>query len=250
MGTGSALPSKYRNVSATLVKVPSAGSILLDTGENTLGQLRRLYDPTGLKAALGDLKGLYISLHADYQLGFAAVLKAWYNEVYPLANSEANQLMNVVASWKLLVWLREYADVEKFGFSKIRFISCKDILRKNLTKPNHLTAHLPEVHDSLSLASIQTSRSVHSLSSFTTSWTWGTGFKIAYSGDTRTTKDFVEIRQKSTVLLPKATFNDELLPEAIAKKYSTTSEASNAGKEVRRTSFSPISVSGTRSCQF
>ena len=92
----------------------------MDAGENTLGQLRRLYDPTELKAVLRDLRGLYIShLHADHHLGFAAVLKAWYNEVYPLANSEANQLMNVVASWKFLVWLREYADVEEFGFSKI-----------------------------------------------------------------------------------------------------------------------------------
>ena len=233
LGTGSALPSKYRNVSATLVKVPGAGSILLDAGENTLGQLRRLYDPTELKAALRDLKGLYIShLHADHHLGSAAVLKAWYNEVYSLANSETNQLMNVVAPWKFLVWLREYADVEEFGFSKIRFISCEDLLRKNLDNPSHLTAHLPEVLDSLSLASIQTSRAVHCLSSFTTSWTWSNGFKIAYSGDTRPTKGFVEIGQNSTVLLHEATFDDELLPEAIAKKHSTTSEAINAGKEM------------------
>ncbi|KAG0643688.1 hypothetical protein HOY80DRAFT_1020082 [Tuber brumale] len=186
LGTGSALPSKYRNVSATLVKLPGAGSILLDAGENTLGQLRRLYDPTGLKAALGDLKGLYIShLHADHHLGFAAVLKA----------------------------------------------CCEDLLRKNLNKPNHLTAHLPEVLDSLSLASIQTSRAVHCLSSFTTSGTWSNGFKIAHSGDTRPTKGFVEIGQNSTVLR-EATFDDELLPEAIAKKHSTTSEAINAGKEM------------------
>ncbi|PUU74300.1 beta-lactamase-like protein [Tuber borchii] len=233
LGTGSALPSKYRNVSATLVKVPGAGSILLDAGENTLGQLRRLYDPTELKAALRDLRGLYIShLHADHHLGSAAVLKAWYNEVYSPANSETNQLMNVVAPWKFLVWLREYADVEEFGFSKIRFISCEDLLRKNLDNPNHLTAHLPEVLDSLSLTSIQTSRAVHCLSSFTTSWTWSNGFKIAYSGDTRPTKGFVEIGRDSTVLLHEATFDDELLPEAIAKKHSTTSEAINAGKEM------------------
>ncbi|CAZ82142.1 unnamed protein product [Tuber melanosporum] len=154
------------------------------------------------------------------------VLKAWFNEVYPLANSEANQLMNVVASWKFLVWLREYADVE----------DCEDLLRKNLNKPNHLTAHLPEVLDSLSLASIQTSRAVHCLSSFTTSWTWSNGFKIAYSRDTRPTKGFVESGQNSTVL-HEVTFDDELLPEAITKKHSTTSEAINAGKEMGAKNF-------------
>ncbi|KAG0639958.1 hypothetical protein HOY80DRAFT_960671 [Tuber brumale] len=234
LGTGSALPSKYRNVSATLVKVPGAGSILLDAGENTLGQLRRLYDPTELKATLRDLKGLYIShLHADHHLGTAAVLKAWYNEVYSSDTSEANQLINVVAPCRFLVWLREYADVEEFGFSKIRFISCEDLLKENQGSPRNIAAHLlPEVLDSLSMASIQTSRAVHCLSSFTTSWTWKNGFKIAYSGDTRPTKGFVEIGQNSTVLLHEATFDDELLPEAIAKKHSTTSEAINAGKEM------------------
>ncbi|PWW79384.1 hypothetical protein C7212DRAFT_288658 [Tuber magnatum] len=232
LGTGSALPSKYRNVSATLVKVPGAGNILLDAGENTLGQLRRLYDPTELKAALRGLKGLYIShLHADHHLGAAAVLKAWYDEVYSSNTSEANQLMNVVAPLKFLVWLREYADVEEFGFSKIRFISCEDLLQKNRDKPGNRTAHLlPEVLDSLSMASIQTSQAVHCLGSFTTSWTWNNGFKIAYSGDTRPTNGFVEIGRNSTVLLHEATFDDELLPEAIAKKHSTTSEAINAGK--------------------
>ncbi|CUS08180.1 unnamed protein product [Tuber aestivum] len=232
LGTGSALPSKYRNVSATLIKVPGAGSILLDAGENTLGQLRRLYDPTELKAALRGLKGLYIShLHADHHLGTAAVLKAWHNEIYSSDASETKQLMNVVAPLKFHVWLREYADVEEFGFSNIRFISCEDLLWKNRNSPNNLSVHLlPEVLDSLSLASIQTSRAVHCLDSFTTSWTWNNGFKIAYSGDTRPTKGFVEIGRNSTVLLHEATFDDELLPEAIAKKHSTTSEAINAGK--------------------
>ncbi|RPA91976.1 hypothetical protein L873DRAFT_1847985 [Choiromyces venosus 120613-1] len=234
LGTGSALPSKYRNVSATLVKVPGAGSILLDAGENTLGQLRRLYDPTELKAALRDLKGLYIShLHADHHLGTAAVLKAWYNEVYSSDSSETNQLMNVVAPWKFLVWLREYADVEEFGFSKIRFVSCENLLQKNRNNPDNLTIHLlPEVLDSLSLSSIQTSQAVHCMGSFTTSWTWKNGFKIAYSGDTRPTRGFIEIGRNATVLLHEATFDDELLPEAIAKKHSTTSEAINSGKEM------------------
>ncbi|CAZ83916.1 unnamed protein product [Tuber melanosporum] len=234
LGTGSALPSKYRNVSATLVKVPGAGSILLDAGENTLGQLRRLYGPTELKTALRDLKALYIShLHADHHLGTVAVLKARYNEVYSSDMCEANQLINIVAPCKFLVWLREYADVEEFGFSKIRFISCEDLLKKNQGSPRNIAAHLlTEVLDSLSMASIQISRAVHCLDSFTTSWTWKNGFKIAYSGDTRPTEGFVEIGQNSIVLLHEATFDDELLPEAIAKKHSTTSEAINAGKEM------------------
>ena len=43
LGTGSALPSKYRNVSATLLRVPGYGNYLFDCGENTLGQLFRVF---------------------------------------------------------------------------------------------------------------------------------------------------------------------------------------------------------------
>ncbi|KAG0642794.1 hypothetical protein HOY80DRAFT_1035567 [Tuber brumale] len=60
------------------------------------------------------------------------------------------------------------------------------------------------------------------MGSSTTSWTWNSGFKIACSGDTRPTKGFVEIGGNSTVLLHEATFDDELLPEAITKKHPTT----------------------------
>lgn len=41
LGTGSSQPSKYRNVSSIFVNLFSKGSILLDCGEGTLGQLKR-----------------------------------------------------------------------------------------------------------------------------------------------------------------------------------------------------------------
>lgn len=41
LGTGSSQPSKYRNVSSIYVNLFSKGSILLDCGEGTLGQLKR-----------------------------------------------------------------------------------------------------------------------------------------------------------------------------------------------------------------
>lgn len=41
LGTGSSQPSKYRNVSSVYVNLFSKGSLLLDCGEGTLGQLKR-----------------------------------------------------------------------------------------------------------------------------------------------------------------------------------------------------------------
>ena len=61
LGTGSALPSKYRNVSATLLRIPGKGSYLFDCGENTIGQLLRVFGPEKLADVLLDLKLIWIS---------------------------------------------------------------------------------------------------------------------------------------------------------------------------------------------
>lgn len=41
LGTGSSQPSKYRNVTSIFINLFTKGSILLDCGEGTLGQLKR-----------------------------------------------------------------------------------------------------------------------------------------------------------------------------------------------------------------
>lgn len=41
LGTGSSQPSKYRNVSSIFINLFAKGSLLLDCGEGTLGQLKR-----------------------------------------------------------------------------------------------------------------------------------------------------------------------------------------------------------------
>ena len=115
LGTGSALPSKYRNVSATLVRVPGVGSYLLDCGENTLGQLQRVFPPTELADVLRDLRLIWIShLHADHHLGTTSLIKAWYRVVHncvpassppnltPSPNSVPEQTLAVVSDTGML----------------------------------------------------------------------------------------------------------------------------------------------------
>lgn len=150
LGTGSALPSKYRNVSSTLLRVPGSGSYLLDCGENTLGQLKRVYGEVGLKDILRDLKVIWIShLHADHHLGTVSVIKAWRDVVHgqrqwkeegiealtgPKNNSpfsamaeisnpvnilEEGKRLFVAGTGQMMNWLREYADVEDYGYGTI-----------------------------------------------------------------------------------------------------------------------------------
>ena len=148
LGTGSALPSKYRNVSATLLRVPGCGSYLLDCGENTLGQLRRVYGDEGLKEVLRDLKLIWIShLHADHHLGTVSVIQAWRDEVHgrdglqsrtqspdqsqdtspfssiaksanPVKVLEEENRLIITGTGQMMDWLKEYGGVEDFGQDK------------------------------------------------------------------------------------------------------------------------------------
>ena len=138
LGTGSALPSLHRNVSATLLRVPGFGSYLFDCGENTLGQLKRVFPEAELAEVLRDLKMIWIShLHADHHLGIASVIKAWHEEVHATATHERSRpdptqrplapvelleegkRLFMVAHPQMLRWLDEYSSVENIGYNHL-----------------------------------------------------------------------------------------------------------------------------------
>lgn len=94
LGTGSSIPGKYRNgkcihlfvymfihtfiVSATLVKIPKYGSVMLDAGEGTYGQMMRRFGMDNLDEEIRKLKCIFIShLHADHHLGVVQLITKW-----------------------------------------------------------------------------------------------------------------------------------------------------------------------------
>ena len=138
LGTGSALPSQHRNVSATLLRVPGCGSYLMDCGEGTLGQLKRMYTAPQLAELFQDLKLIWIShLHADHHLGLTSVVKAWYEEVHgkdevkrrrptiteqmldPAKLLADGKRLFVVSHGHMTKWLEEYSSVEDFGYDQL-----------------------------------------------------------------------------------------------------------------------------------
>ncbi|KAK5164556.1 uncharacterized protein LTR77_009762 [Saxophila tyrrhenica] len=260
LGTGSALPSKYRNVSATLVRIPSWGSILLDCGENTLGQLKRVFTPSELKEVLQSLRLLFIShMHADHHLGTASVIKAWYAEVHasqpiplpsptdpiePLLDPTQRRLA-VVSEPAMIEWLSEYSSIEDFGFSRLAPLNISPAY-PGRNKPSALNWFVPPSHlaslptnksrieavtsrtipaSSLGLHDIQAVLVKHCHGARAVSITLPSGFKVSYSGDCRPSEPFTQIGQGSTVCIHEATFDDELAGDAAAKNHSTTSEA-------------------------
>ncbi|KAK4685904.1 ribonuclease Z, partial [Tremellales sp. Uapishka_1] len=108
LGTGSALPSKYRNVSSTHLDIPGLGGVLLDAGEGTLGQLRRRYGPEGLLKLYADLKLVFIShMHADHHLGLSAILEdrfkhGFTSRLYLIAPFPIAMNLQETSSWQKL----------------------------------------------------------------------------------------------------------------------------------------------------
>lgn len=144
LGTGSSAPSKYRNVSATLLKMPGYGYYLLDCGENTLGQMKRVFRPDELREVLQNLRMIWIShLHADHHLGTVSVIKAWYNENYPgrtpstdVIETDMEKILQekrlFVASEEMMIgWLEEYAQVENYGFDKLVPLAANPVVERD-----------------------------------------------------------------------------------------------------------------------
>ena len=104
LGTGSALPSMYRNVSSFLVGFPGQNSFyLFDCGEGTFGQLCRKFGPYA-KQICRNLKGIFLShLHADHHLGTMKFLQQNINE---------NNQMSIYAPPCLHSWFSGYSKID------------------------------------------------------------------------------------------------------------------------------------------
>ena len=263
LGTGSAQPSKYRNVSSTLLRVPGCGSYMLDCGENTLGQLRRVYNDDELAEVLRDLKMIWIShLHADHHLGIVSVIKAWHRAVHgskftsldeyksnladqpfdPSKDLRELKRLFIASDAAMNQWLAEYASIEDYGYDKLIPIDVVATL-PDRGLPGRLTwrgtnMSFEKKDDEMKhamraatgLLSLKAANVDHCNGAKAVCLTFPDGFKFAFSGDCRPSKDFIKISEGCTVLLHEATFDDELQGDALAKKHCTISEAIGVGK--------------------
>ncbi|KAI7866708.1 beta-lactamase-like protein [Spinellus fusiger] len=228
LGTGSAIPSKYRNVSATLVKIPDTGSLLLDAGEGTYGQILRLFGQDQLAQELGAIKTIFIShLHADHHLGVIQLLTQWYK-----LNKDTQNTLTVIAPRYFYGWLKEYSEVEAFGFQReVVFINIEEILLKK-TPNAFIERRFSKAKQSLGLSNLQPVEVIHCLHAYGLSVEHTSGWKLAYSGDTRPCSKLIAEGMNATLLVHEASFEDDMVEEAKAKKHTTTGEAVEVGNRM------------------
>lgn len=224
LGTGCAIPSKYRNVSSILYQNDDS-AILLDCGEDTLSQVKRLY---GDLSVLKKLKLIYIShAHADHMLGLASVVQEcrepvliigplfikdfleYFGEVVHLPGSgdtRSGRKVNFIptANTKILesefyreqgrspvMNLDKYVHEFSTGQFKIKLCGCK------------------HSKGSTSIAIHDTERDI----------------SFSYSGDTTPSVLFAWISRRVDVMVHEATFNDDQKNHALKTNHSTKKEA-------------------------
>lgn len=226
LGTGSSSPSKYRNVSGTLIRLPhNQGNFLLDAGEGTLGQLRRSFPAKECDEVLRNLQGIWIShLHADHHLGLLSIIQARTAafDALGLEGQNTDRTVFLMSERNVLDFVHEYSSVEPSVLSSSGLVplECTPFDGSMLhSQPFDVAA------SKSALQHVQTARVAHCAGAQAVTLTFKSGFKISFSGDCRPSSQFCRIGLNSDVLIHEATFDDDMMGDALAKKHSTTAEA-------------------------
>lgn len=259
LGTGSALPSKFRNVLSNMVRIPYRDpktntlefrTVLLDAGENTLGTIKRLFNKKEVDQLFSELSMIYLShLHADHHMGIASIIKEWLSRPH-------TKPLYIITPWQYKLFLQELNGIENLGdTSMLRYLSCdqfnhntkltpefsqvsmddidtKDILSVK-TNPVAFTPQegiASDLYEDLHICNFQTCYANHCEYAYSCAITFElekgrSCFKIAYSGDSRPRYLFSKIGHNSDLLIHESTLEDDKFEDAISKRHSTTSEA-------------------------
>ncbi|EPZ35802.1 Beta-lactamase superfamily domain-containing protein [Rozella allomycis CSF55] len=237
-GTGSCIPSKYRNVTSIYVRIKSF-EFLFDCGEGTLGQMVRhfgcsrksaLLSPSNdIKVEFSQLEGvdkkllsircIFIThMHADHHLGLIRIISNRQKVLKLLVNPSEIPKLTIVGPGQLKTWLDQFNLV--IDYSNIyEFIDVNQFVQNNNSC-------------STSGLSIDAIKAIHCPSSYSYIISVEDSIKIAFSGDSRPNPEFSKAAKGADLLIHEATFENSLQDHAIKKGHSTIQEAFDVANEM------------------
>jgi len=245
LGTGSSVPSKYRNASCILVEVVPDSYVILDCGEGSLNQLVRLHGFEKARKILRNLKAIYIShLHADHHLGLINLVLEREKSFAEL-NQEPSKVY-IMAPARIANYLSIYHQNFQPVLTDLEHISNEKLLMainsNNQTNPqqndfeNLSPDDMQKLLEHVQLKSVKTCRVFHCPSAFAVSLTTLDGYKIVYSGDTRPTENIISLGQDeepTDLLIHEATMEHHMLEDAQVKRHTTFTEAVKVAQEMK-----------------
>ncbi|XP_054564963.1 zinc phosphodiesterase ELAC protein 2 isoform X2 [Eptesicus fuscus] len=227
LGTGSAIPMKIRNVSATLVNLSSDKSLLLDCGEGTFGQLCRHYGDN-VDRVLGTLAAVFVShLHADHHTGLLNILLQRERALASLGKPFHPLL--VVAPTQLRAWLQQYHNQCQPLLHHVSVIPAKCLQKGAEVSSPTLESWIGSLLRACDLEEFQTCQVRHCKHAYGCALVHTSGWKLVFSGDTMPCEALVQMGKDATLLIHEATLEDGLEVEAVEKTHSTTSQAIGVG---------------------
>eukprot|EP00180_Rhodochaete_pulchella_P002331 Plantae.Rhodophyta-Rhodochaete_pulchella.ctg35352.p1 GENE.Plantae.Rhodophyta-Rhodochaete_pulchella.ctg35352~~Plantae.Rhodophyta-Rhodochaete_pulchella.ctg35352.p1 ORF type:complete len:456 (+),score=73.84 Plantae.Rhodophyta-Rhodochaete_pulchella.ctg35352:38-1369(+) len=212
LGTGSAIPGAFRNVSSILLDLFQRGTVLIDAGEATFGQLVRSLGWKGAENVIRQLRMIWIShMHADHHLGLLSILER------RLALEDVDRPLLIVGPAPLEAWLTEISQVLT---DPVRFMFFDN---SKLVHPEMPEAHYFSQNLGIRVEAVEVIHCPYAYALILEDCIYN--WKIAYSGDTRPCRRFAERAKDATVIIHEATMATEMQEEAREKYHSTTREA-------------------------
>ncbi|KAH9831154.1 uncharacterized protein C8Q71DRAFT_715676 [Rhodofomes roseus] len=254
LGSSSATPTAYRNVSSLLVRIPGYGGILLDAGEGTWGQLARMYGDDGQNRATGvweilrNLRCIFVShMHGDHHLGLSKILA-----MRRLMDPAPAQPLHLIGLPSHLMYLQELEDLEDLGLdlnggNGVKMISANFLCQGyghqgGSSHRYYYTAHsltrarnrqyIEDLKSTLGLKHFRTVDVEHKTKCYGAVIEHRDGWSIVYSADTMPSAALVDAGQYPTLLIHEATMGDEEADQARAKGHSTFSQALQIGDDM------------------
>lgn len=210
LGTGCAMPSKYRNVSSILVQTKKT-SYLLDCGEDTLYQIHRAF---GSFEIIKNLCFIFIShSHADHHLGLVSVLRQCIAQ---------GVRVRVFAPSSIRPFVSSFFEELLFEFHETdRAVALRDAFKHRDSTSNAFPDFVLTFDFGYKLHVCGVSHSIDGCGALVNTDL----LSVAYSGDTMPDLLFQTVASECDVLIHEATFEDGLEDRAKATKHSTVSDA-------------------------